>query len=165
MSRQNFQSTSRFFFHVSMYWSGWFMSACTGGAERIETFEIRCRSKIFARTICNYSGDLRPSLEAFAKNLASHRGLEPFFHSNVCPKCAILSRSYFVTSYVYRWLHYLSIIFFRMGEYQVRTAHHITVPKICTTKTETPCSDNKSRRRHAPPGVVGRPLGSEVSSV
>jgi len=30
----------------------------------------------------------------------------------------ILSQRYFITSYVYRWLHYyLSISFFRMGEY------------------------------------------------
>ena len=50
----------------------------------------------------------------------------------------LLNRSYFVTSYVYLWLHYLSIlffrtteffgllsiIFFRMGEYQVRTASY-----------------------------------------
>ena len=64
------------------------MSACTGGAERIETFEIRCRSKIFARTIRNYPGDLRPSLEAFAKKSGESPWPEPFFHSNVCPKCA-----------------------------------------------------------------------------
>ena len=35
-----------------------------------------------------------------------------------------LNRRYFVTSCVFRWLHYLSILFFRMGEYQVLTASY-----------------------------------------
>ena len=49
---------------------------------------MRCRSQIFARSMCYFSGDLRSSLEALGSILASHRSLEPLFNSNVCPKCA-----------------------------------------------------------------------------
>ena len=41
--------------------------------------------------VCMYVqlfGDLRSSLEAFANILPSHRDLEPFFNSDMCPKCA-----------------------------------------------------------------------------